>query len=43
MDPARVEKNLGVIADHGHQGQVVGRIVPRGDGAAVRYRGSLRL
>jgi phosphoribosylformylglycinamidine cyclo-ligase len=43
MDPAHVQKNLGVIKDHGHEGQVVGRVLPRGDGDAVRYRGSLRL
>jgi len=43
MDPARVEKNLRVIAEHGHEGQVIGRVVPRGDGEAVRYKGSLHL
>jgi phosphoribosylformylglycinamidine cyclo-ligase len=43
MDPGHVERSLGTIEDAGHEGQVVGRVVPRGDGAAVRYRGQLQL
>jgi phosphoribosylformylglycinamidine cyclo-ligase len=43
MDPDHVEKNLLLVDEHGLEGIVVGRVVPRGDGAAVRYRGALRL
>ena len=43
MAPEHVEKNLAVIAKHKLEGVVVGKVVPRGDGAAVRYEGELRL
>ena len=43
MDPAHVEKNLAVVQKGGLEAHVVGEVKPRGDGAAVRYRGELRL
>jgi len=43
MDAGHVEAALRLIGEHGHEGQVVGRVVPRGEGAAVRYTGALRL
>ena len=43
MDSAHVEKNLAVIQKSGLEAHVVGEVKPRGDGAAVRYRGELRL
>ncbi|HOT24713.1 MAG TPA: phosphoribosylformylglycinamidine cyclo-ligase, partial [Thermoleophilia bacterium] len=38
-----VERLLDVIARGGHGARVIGAVVPRGEGAAVRYRGELRL
>ncbi len=38
-----VERLLDVIARGGFGARVVGAVVPRGDGEAVRYRGELRL
>jgi len=43
IDAAHVEKNLAVVAKTGLEACVVGEVVPRGDGAAVRYRGELKL
>jgi phosphoribosylformylglycinamidine cyclo-ligase len=43
MDPAHVEKNLAVVQKAALEARVVGEAKPRGDGAAVRYRGELRL
>jgi phosphoribosylformylglycinamidine cyclo-ligase len=43
MDPAHVEKNLASIKKSGLEARAVGDVKPRGDGAAVRYRGELRL
>ena len=43
MDPEHVQKNLAVIAKGEHAARVVGDVLPRGDGAAVRYRGELKL
>jgi phosphoribosylformylglycinamidine cyclo-ligase len=43
MDPARVDEALRLITSRGHQGQVVGRVLPRAGGQSVRYRGSLHL
>ena len=43
MDSAHVEKNLAVVKEGGLEAHVVGEVTPRGDGAAVRYRGELRL
>ena len=43
MDPAHVEKNLAVVKKGGLEAYVVGEVKPRGDGAAVRYQGELRL
>ena len=43
MDPAHVEKNILVIQKAGLEAHVVGEVMPRGDGAAVRYRGELKL
>ena len=37
------DRLLDVIARAGHGARVVGRVVPRDDGAAVRYRGELSL
>jgi len=43
MDPAHVEKNLAVIDKANVAGRVVGTVVARGDGDAVRYVGKLRI
>ncbi len=43
MDEDHVRKNLSVVADHAVHASVVGRIVARGDGPAVRYLGTLRV
>jgi hypothetical protein len=43
MDPAHVEKNLALVKKSGLEAHAVGGVSPRGDGAAVRYRGELRL
>jgi len=43
MDPTHVEKNLALIQEGGLEARVVGAVTPRGEGAAVRYRGELRL
>ena len=43
IDAAHVEKNLAVVAKTGLEACVVGEVVPRGAGAAVRYRGELKL
>ncbi len=43
MDPEHVEAALKVVGESGNEAQVVGRVVPRGDGDAVRYLGGLRL
>ncbi len=43
VDGGHVTKALDVIATGGHQARVVGQVVPRGDGPAVRYRGDLAL
>jgi phosphoribosylformylglycinamidine cyclo-ligase len=43
MAPEHVEKNLAVIEKAEHAARVVGEVVPRGDGTAVRYRGELKL
>jgi phosphoribosylformylglycinamidine cyclo-ligase len=43
MGPAHVEKNLAVIEKADMAGHVVGEVVVRGAGAAVRYRGELRV
>ncbi len=43
VDPEHVDKNLGVIAETGTEVDVIGCVIPRGDGPAVHYRGELRL
>ena len=43
MDPAHAEKNLAVIEKADLAARVVGEVVKRGDGEAVRYRGELRI
>lgn len=43
MDPAHVESNLRVVAQAGVDAQIIGRVVPRGDGPAVTYKGELRV
>jgi phosphoribosylformylglycinamidine cyclo-ligase len=43
MDPAHAEKNLAVIKKADLAARVVGEVVKRGDGEAVRYRGELRI
>jgi phosphoribosylformylglycinamidine cyclo-ligase len=43
MDPACVESGLAVVKKAGLEAHVIGRVKPRGDGAAVSYRGELRL
>lgn len=43
VDPAHLDKNLAVIAEAGMEASVVGRVAPRADGPAVRYRGELQL
>ena len=43
MDPAHVEKNLAVIEKAEFAAHVVGEVVARGGGKAVRYRGELRI
>ena len=43
MDPAHAEKNLAVIEKADLAARVVGEVVRRGDGEAVRYRGELRI
>ena len=40
-DPYQVRKALATIERAGHTGWVVGEIVARGDGPAVRYKGAL--
>jgi len=42
-DAMHVDDHLRVIADAGVEAHVIGRVVPRGDGSPVRYRGALRL
>jgi len=41
--PAHVEKNLAVVKKSGLDAYAVGEVKPRGGGAAVQYRGELRL
>ena len=43
MDPDHVEKNLAVIEKAQFAAHVVGAVVARGRGKAVRYRGELRI
>ena len=43
MDPAHVEKNIAVIEKAEFSARAVGTVVRRGDGAAVRYTGELRV
>lgn len=43
MAPEQVQTNLAVIARGGHEAAVVGRVVARAEGPAVRYRGALQL
>ena len=43
MDPEHVQKNLAVIEKADFACRVVGEVVARGDGPAVRYRGELRV
>jgi hypothetical protein len=43
MDTVHVEKNLAVVRKGGMEAYVVGEVMPRANGAAVRYRGELRL
>jgi len=43
VDPGHVAKSLAVIDKGGHAARVVGEVVVRGDGPAVRYRGELAL
>ena len=43
MAPEHVQKNLAVIEKGAHAARVVGEVISRGDGAAVRYRGELKL
>jgi phosphoribosylformylglycinamidine cyclo-ligase len=43
VDSARVAEALDVIARSGHEARLVGEVVPRGDGPAIRYRGELLL
>ncbi len=43
MDPEHVGKNMAVIERCGVEARIVGRVIPRGDGPAVLYRGALRL
>jgi phosphoribosylformylglycinamidine cyclo-ligase len=43
MDPAHVEKNMAIIAKAELETRVVGEVVARGEGEAVRYRGELQL
>jgi phosphoribosylformylglycinamidine cyclo-ligase len=43
MEPAHVEKNLAVVQKSTLEARVIGQVTARGDGAAVRYRGELRL
>jgi hypothetical protein len=38
-----VEKNLSIIQKAEFACRVVGEVVPRGEGPAVRYRGELRV
>jgi phosphoribosylaminoimidazole synthetase len=42
-DPAHVEKNLAIVQKNDLEAWVIGEVTARGDGAAVRYRGELRL
>jgi len=43
MDPGHVEKNLAILGKAGHASRIVGEVVTRGEGSAVRYRGELRV
>jgi phosphoribosylformylglycinamidine cyclo-ligase len=43
MDPRHVEKNLAIVANSSLTAGVIGSVVPRGDGNAVRFSGELRL
>jgi phosphoribosylformylglycinamidine cyclo-ligase len=43
VDPERVAQSLAVIEKGGHTARVVGEVVARDDGDAVRYRGDLAL
>jgi phosphoribosylformylglycinamidine cyclo-ligase len=43
VDPAQVDRILSVISEADHEAQVIGRVVPREDGPAVRYQGGLEL
>jgi phosphoribosylformylglycinamidine cyclo-ligase len=43
MDPASAERNVAVIEKAEFGARVVGEVVERGDGAAVRYTGELRV
>jgi phosphoribosylformylglycinamidine cyclo-ligase len=43
MDPEHSEKNIAAIAKHKLDATVVGTVVPRNGGAAVRYEGELKL
>jgi phosphoribosylformylglycinamidine cyclo-ligase len=43
MAPDHAEKNIAAIAKHKLDATVVGKVVPRDGGAAVRYEGELKL
>jgi phosphoribosylformylglycinamidine cyclo-ligase len=43
VDPAHVEKSLAIVQKNALEAWVIGEVTARGDGAAVRYRGELRL
>ncbi len=43
MDPEHLQKNLAIIEKADFASRAVGEVVARGDGAAVRYRGELRV
>jgi len=43
MGAQHVNRNLAVIERAGLEAHVIGRIVPRGQGPAVVYRGTLQL
>ena len=43
MAPEHVEKNVALIAGHELEAAIVGKVVPRDGGGAVRYEGELQL
>jgi phosphoribosylformylglycinamidine cyclo-ligase len=43
MDPEHVQKNLAIVEKSDFACRVVGEVVTRGDGPAVRYHGELRV